>query len=41
MPPFMNIDALAETVTAIAYRLATYMVNNVVDDPAMLAIVFS
>jgi hypothetical protein len=29
-----------ETLTAIAYRLATYLVNNILDDPAMLAILF-
>jgi hypothetical protein len=31
---------LTDTLTAIAYRLATYLVNNVIDDPAMLSIIF-
>lgn len=29
-----------ETLTLLAYRLAAYMINNVIDDPAMLAIIF-
>jgi hypothetical protein len=29
-----------ENLTAIAYRLAAYMVNSTIDDPAMLAIIF-
>jgi hypothetical protein len=31
---------LTDTLTAIAYRLATYLVNNIIDDPAMLSIIF-
>lgn len=27
--------------TALAYRLASYLVNNVMDDPAMLAMLFA
>lgn len=37
----MKFEALVEALTAIAYRLATYMVNNVMDDPAMLVIIFA
>mgnify|MGYP000184388224 FL=1 len=29
-----------ETLTALAYRAACYVVNNMLDDPAMLAIIF-
>lgn len=36
----MHFEALIDAATAIAYRLSTYMVNNVMDDPAMLAIIF-
>ena len=36
----MSFEAWADTATVIVYRLATYMVNNVMDDPAMLAIIF-
>ena len=36
----MSPEEIADALIAIAYRLATYMVNNVIDDPAMLAIVF-
>lgn len=36
----MPSPSFIDSLTAIAYRLATYMVNNVIDDPAMLAIIF-
>lgn len=36
----MPLRDLTDTLTAITYRLATYMVNSVMDDPAMLAIIF-
>ena len=36
----MPTPVLTDTLTAIAYRLATYMVNSIMDDPAMLAILF-
>jgi hypothetical protein len=29
-----------ETLTALAYRVASYMVSHVIDDPAMVAIIF-
>lgn len=36
----MPMDELIESLVTIAYRLSSYMVNHVMDDPAMLAIVF-
>ena len=36
----MSSSPLAETLTALAYRVAGYAVNNLLDDPAMLAIIF-
>lgn len=36
----MSSPIFMDAVTAIVYRLATYIVNNVIDDPAMLAIIF-
>ncbi len=36
----MSSPSFMDAMTAIAYRLATYLVNNVIDDPAMLAIIF-
>lgn len=36
----MPDNELTETLTAIAYRLATYLVNHVTDDAAMLAFIF-
>ena len=32
--------SFVETLIVITYRLATYMVNDIIDDPAMLAIIF-
>jgi hypothetical protein len=36
----MNSPSLAETLTAVAYRLGMYWANNAIDDPAMLAFIF-
>lgn len=36
----MTSDSIIETLTALAYRVAGYVVNNMLDDPAMLAILF-
>lgn len=36
----MNLNELADALAAIGYRLAIYMNNNLIDDPAMLALVF-
>ena len=36
----MSDTPLTETLTAMAYRMASYLVNNVMDDPALLAIIF-
>ena len=36
----MPSPSITETWTAVVYRLASYVVNNLLDDPAMLAIVF-
>lgn len=36
----MKLETWTEPVIAIAYRLAAYMVNHMMDDPAMLAIIF-
>jgi len=36
----MPSTPLSDSLTALAYRLASYMVNNVIDDPAMLALIF-
>lgn len=36
----MDADTLIEQLTALAYRLAAYAVQNLIDDAAMLALVF-
>jgi hypothetical protein len=36
----MSTAPILETMTAVVYRLAAYMVNHLIDDPAMLAIIF-
>jgi len=36
----MSTASFIESLTSMAYRMASYMVNNVIDDPAMLAIIF-
>ncbi len=36
----MSSPSFMDAMTAIAYRLANCMVNNVIDDPAMLPIIF-
>ena len=38
--PTMPNLSFVETLIVITYRLATYMVNDIIDDPAMLAIIF-
>lgn len=38
--PAMSFEAWVDTATAIVYRLTAYVVNNAMDDPAMLAIIF-
>lgn len=37
----MTLEEWTETAIAIAYRLAACMVNHMMDDPAMLAIVLA
>ena len=34
-------DHFIESVTAVLYRLAAYATHNLLDDPAMLAFIFS
>ena len=36
----MDLNKLTDTLTALVYRLATYAVNNLIDDPALLALIF-
>ena len=36
----MGLNKLTDTLTAFAYRLATYANNNLMDDPALLALIF-
>ncbi len=36
----MSSPSFMEAMTATAYPLATCLINNVIDDPAMLAIIF-
>jgi len=36
----MSDTPLTDILTAMAYRMASYLVNNVMDDPALLAIIF-
>lgn len=36
----MFSTALSESIKALSYRLATFMVNHVIDDPAILGIIF-
>ncbi len=36
----MTSPTFMDAMTATAYRLATSLINNVIDDPAMLAIIF-
>lgn len=36
----MTLNELADALTSVAYRLATYANNNLIDDPAMLAFIF-
>ena len=36
----MSSSSFMETLTALAYRAAGYVVNNMLDEPAMLAIIF-
>ncbi len=36
----MTLHEAAETCAALAYRLALYLNNNLIDDPAMLALIF-
>lgn len=37
----MTLEEWTETAMALTYRLAAYMVNHMMDDPAMLAIIFA
>ena len=36
----MTLKELDESLGAISYRLAIYCSNNLIDDPAMLALIF-
>jgi len=36
----MNSDTWLEQWTMLAYRLASYATSNLIDDPAMLALIF-
>ena len=36
----MTLKELAESLGVISYRLAIYFSNNLIDDPAMLALIF-
>ncbi len=36
----MTLHEAADAFTALAYRLAVYLNNHLIDDPAMLALVF-
>ena len=36
----MTLHEATTAITALAYRLAAYLNNNLIDDPAMLALVF-
>lgn len=36
----MTLHDLIETITTVAFRFLVYTNNNLVDDPAMLAIIF-
>ena len=36
----MTLSKVTETLTALAYRMATYASNNLIDDPALLALIF-
>jgi hypothetical protein len=36
----MHSPSLAETLTALAYRVAAYWADSLVDDPALLAFIF-
>jgi len=36
----MTLNKVTETLTALVYRLASYTVNNFIDDPALLALIF-
>ncbi len=36
----MTSPSFMDAMTATAYCLATCLINNVIDDPAMLAIIF-
>ena len=36
----MPTTSVTETITAFVYRITAYMANHLIDDPAMLAIVF-
>ena len=36
----MSLNDLTEPLTALSYRLAIYFSNNLIDDPAMLALIF-
>lgn len=36
----MSHTPIMETMTAMLFRLASYLVHNMIDDPALLAIVF-
>ena len=33
-------DNIMDTLTLFLYRLATYATNNLIDDPALLALIF-
>ncbi len=37
----MSLEEWTETTIAIGYRLAAYIVNHMMDDPAMLAIILA
>jgi hypothetical protein len=36
----MTLNKITEALTNLSYRLATYTVNNLIDDPALLALIF-
>ena len=36
----MTLNKITEALTILCYRLATYTVNNLIDDPALLALIF-
>jgi hypothetical protein len=36
----MTLNKITETLILLSYRLATYTTNNLIDDPALLALIF-